>query len=76
MTSNLTLYRLLVKLGATEAEAETAASVDVSALATKQDLQLALAEFGQTLAWKIIGAMVSLTGIYALIVAWLTRGRP
>ena len=35
---NMTLYRLLVKQGATEQEAEEAAKVDASLLATKADL--------------------------------------
>lgn len=35
---NMTLYRLLVKQGASETEAEAAASVDASQLATKADL--------------------------------------
>jgi len=72
-TTNLPLYRYLVSHGATEADAEAAASLETSALATKQDLALALAQFESRLAWKVIGAMVSLTGIFALIVAWLTR---
>lgn len=37
-TNNLALYRLLVRFGATEPEAESAANVDDTALATKQDL--------------------------------------
>jgi hypothetical protein len=73
-TTNLPLYRILVKSGATEAEAEAAAvSFDPLELATKRDL----AEFESRLAWKIggliVGAMVSMTGIFALIVGWLTR---
>jgi hypothetical protein len=75
--SNLALYRLLVKFGATEDEAETAATLDASTLATKADiadLKVALASLEAALAWKVITAMVSLTGIFALIVAWLTRG--
>jgi hypothetical protein len=35
---NLPLYRLLVKVGASEAEAEEAARMDTSALVTKADL--------------------------------------
>lgn len=85
MTStNLTLYRLLVKFGASEADAEAAVAVDLSALATKQDLLLAttdlqkqIIDLERQLAWKIggliIGAMVSMTGLFALIVAWMTR---
>lgn len=41
MTStNLPLYRLLVKFGASEADADSAASLDDTRLATKADLQL------------------------------------
>jgi hypothetical protein len=41
MTStNLPLYRLLVKFGASEADADSAASLDDARLATKADLQL------------------------------------
>ena len=41
MTStNLPLYRLLVKFGANEAEADAAATLDETHLATKADLQL------------------------------------
>lgn len=76
-TVNMPLYRLLIKLGAVDAEAETAASFDASGLATKQDITTALAEFEARLAWKIgtliVGAMVSMTGIFAIIVGWLVR---
>jgi len=77
-TTNLPLYQILIRLGATipEAEAAVAASaVDVAVLATKLDLRVALAEFEARLAWKIgaliVGAMVSMTGIFALIVGWM-----
>jgi len=73
-TTNLALYRLLLKFGATDPEAEAAAQIDTTTLATKLDL----AQLEAALAWKlgaaIVGAMVSMTGIFALIVAWLTRG--
>lgn len=73
-TTNLPLYRFMVKLGATEQEAEAASvSFDPLQLVTKRDL----AEFEARLAWKmggvIIGAMVSMTGIFALIVGWLVK---
>jgi hypothetical protein len=37
-TNNLTLYRVLVKLGATDTEAESAATLDTSTLATGAQL--------------------------------------
>lgn len=59
--------------GATDAEAEQAVVLDTSTLATKQDL----AAFEARLAWRIggmiIGAMLSMTGIFAVIVGWLVR---
>src|SRR6188768_3940 len=54
-SSNLTLYRVLVKLGADEAAAEQAAQLDTAALATKADLAELKAELfkhtTQTLVW-------------------------
>lgn len=76
MTSNLTLYRLLVKFGATETEAAAAATLDATTVATKADiaeLKTALAALEASLAWKIVGAMAGLTGIFAVIVRWLTK---
>ena len=75
--TNLALYQILVNLGASKAEAEAASKVDVSTLATKQDLTSALAEFEARLAWKIggliVGGIVSMTGIFAIIVGWMVR---
>jgi hypothetical protein len=83
-TINLPLYRFLVDHGATEDQAEAAASFDVSALATKgdlQDLRLAtkadLLAFEARLGWRIgtlvVSSLVSLTAIFALIVGWMVR---
>lgn len=76
-TNNLALYRLLMKFGASAEEAESAAAVDVSALATKADLHIALAEFEARLAWKIggliVGALISMTGLFAIIVNWVIK---
>ena len=75
-TTNLALYRILVKVGATEAEAETAATLDATTVATKGDiaeLKTAIAAMEASLAWKIVGAMVALTGIFAVIVRWLAK---
>lgn len=73
-TTNLALYRFMVEHGATPQEAEAAAiSFDPLELVTRRDL----AEFESRLAWKIgaliIGAMVSMTGIFAIIVGWLVH---
>lgn len=75
-TSNLTLYRLLVKFGASEGEAEQAATLDATTVATKADiadLKTQLAALEASLAWKIVGAMVGLAGIFALIVRWIAK---
>lgn len=61
---NLPLYRLLLKTGATEAEAEEAARVDHTDLVTKADLlalEVRLQKF-------IMQAMVGMTAIFAFIV--------
>ncbi len=70
-TTNLALYRLLVKLGAADGEAETAATVDASALATKQDLALALADLKADLTWRFIVVMGAQIAIFSAIVAAL-----
>jgi len=75
--TNLPLYQLLTKFGATPDEAAAAVKFDTSALATKHDiaeLKILIAESQNAIAWKVIGAMVSLTGMFALIVGWMTRG--
>ena len=67
------LYEVLRKLGASDVEARAAsrAVLDENRLATKQDL----AELEARLAWKIgtaiVGSMVSMTGIFAIIVGWI-----
>jgi hypothetical protein len=63
-TQNIALYRLLVKLGASEGDAEAAAALDTSLLATKQDLSQLKAEL---IMWQV-GIMVAMTGIFAAIV--------
>jgi hypothetical protein len=74
VTSSLALYKLLVKLGASEPDAEAAATLDVAALATKEDLlrlEVTLhRELSAQTRW-VIGAMVGLTGIFAAIVKLL-----
>jgi hypothetical protein len=67
ITNNLTLYRLLVKFGASEVDAEAAANVDTSALATKADL----ADLKAELTWRFIVVMGAQTAIFSAIVAAL-----
>jgi hypothetical protein len=62
-TTNLPLYRLLVKFGASDAEAEAAVIADESHLATKADL----AELEARLQRWTIQTMGVLTGIYLAI---------
>lgn len=77
-TQNLALYRALLDLGVSEPQAQTASAfVDESQLATKSDIQsleLAIAKLDASLAWKVIGAMVALAGLFSGIVAILLRG--
>jgi hypothetical protein len=67
------LYEVLRKLGTSDVDARAAsrAVLDENRLATKQDL----AELEARLAWKIgtaiVGSMVSMTGIFAIIVGWI-----
>lgn len=72
MTTNLTLYRLLVKFGADVSDAEAATTIDTSALATKSDLmelRLAtkadLAELKAGLSRLLVILLVAMTGIFA-----------
>lgn len=60
---NMTLYRLLVKQGATEAEAEQAASVDASQLATKADLKAALTELKASMLMWFLAMLIAQTGL-------------
>lgn len=64
---NMTLYRLLVKAGASEADAEDAARLDASNLITKADLL----ELEARLQRFIIQALVGMTAIFSLIVGLL-----
>ncbi len=73
-TTNLPLYRFLLQHGASEKDAEAASiSFDPLELVTKRDL----AEFEARLAWKIggivVGALVSMTGLFTVIVNWLVK---
>jgi len=71
MSTNLPLYRLLVKGGASETEAEAAATFDTSALATKADLTTAIADLKAELTWRFIVIMGAQTAIFSAIVAAL-----
>jgi hypothetical protein len=65
------LYEVLRKLGASESDARAAsrAVLDESRLATKQDLS----ELEARLTWRTCTAMVSMTGIFAIIVGLMQR---
>jgi hypothetical protein len=68
---NMALYRLLLKVGASEAEAEQAAQFDASELATKADLlalKTDLLKVQADLQKFIIQAMLGMTAIFAIIV--------
>jgi hypothetical protein len=73
MPVNMTLYRLLVKQGATEADAEQAAKVDAAHLVTSIDLTAQLAELKASLLMWIITLLIAQTG---LIFAVLRFVRP
>ena len=68
-TNNLTLYRVLVKLGANDTEAEQAATLDTT-LATKADLadlRTAMAEMKSDLIKWNVGTLVTMTGLVTLL---------
>lgn len=60
---NIALYRLLVQMGASEADAEQAARIDTSDLATKADLANLKAEL---IKWNV-GTLLALTTIMAAL---------
>jgi hypothetical protein len=73
--TNMALYNILVKeLGVSPTEAEKASSVDVSSLATKQDLELAVTRLENSIKssqveimkWMLVttvGTMIGLAGL-------------
>lgn len=71
--TNLALYRLLVTMGANEAEAEAAASADVSQLVTKQDLKQQIAELKASVMIVTVSVMGAQTAIIGILL-WITRG--
>ena len=72
---NMALYRLLVKRGATEAEAEEAARLDASELATKADLAELKAEV-HALKWMFGVTWALLVLILGAVLQLLLRGTP
>jgi len=64
---NMTLYRLLLKTGASEADAEAAARIDTSDLATKADL----AELKASLLMWIIGIVFTALGLQGGVLIFL-----
>jgi hypothetical protein len=76
---NMTLYRLLVKFGASEAEAEMAAQLDTTQLVTKADLKAEVSELKADLLKWTIGIVVSVAGIQAALIIFavslLLRGK-
>lgn len=73
MPINMTLYRLLLKMGAEEADAEAAARIDASELVTKADLKADLADLKSSLLIWIVTLFVGQT---ALLLTVLRMMRP
>jgi len=70
---NMTLYRLLLKTGASETDAEAAARIDTSDLATKADL----AELKASLLMWIVGIVFTALGLQGgLLVFLFTHYKP
>jgi hypothetical protein len=65
VTMNMTLYRLLLKTGASEADAEVAArtEIDTANLVTKADLTAAIHELKSSLLMWMIGIVFTAMGI-------------
>jgi len=69
---NMALYRLLLKAGATEDEAEAAARLEGAAdLATKADLRLEMAQLKADLQRFILQTMIAMTAIFVAAVTAL-----
>jgi hypothetical protein len=60
-----------MKLGASESDAEAAASADESHLVTKADLRAALADLKADLMWRVLVLLGAQTAILSAIVAAL-----
>jgi len=70
---NMTLYRLLVQMGASEPDAEAAARVDTSDLATKADLAELKASLLMWMVGIIFGAMSIQTGLFIFVLTHYAR---
>jgi hypothetical protein len=73
-TNNLTLYRVLTKLGVNETEAENATTFDAATMVTKADLaelraatRADLAELKADLIKWNVGTLVTMTGLVAVL---------
>jgi hypothetical protein len=63
----MALYRVLVRHGASETEAEAAASVDTSQLVTKADLLAALADVKASMQMWMITALIAQTALLLIV---------
>jgi hypothetical protein len=70
-TMNMTLYRLLLKTGANEADAEAAARIDTTDLVTKADLTAAINALRADLLKWMIGLLISALGLQAGLLLFL-----
>jgi hypothetical protein len=68
---NMTLYRLLLKTGATEADAEAAARLETSDLVTKADLVAAINELKASLLMWIVGIVFTALGLQGGVLIFL-----
>jgi hypothetical protein len=74
---NMTLYRLLLKTGATEADAEAAARIDTSDLVTKADLVAAINELKASLLMWIVGIVFTALGLQSgVLIVLFTHYKP
>jgi hypothetical protein len=68
---NMALYRLLLKIGANEADAEAAARVDISELVTKADLKAEVADLKAELLKWTIGIVFTAIGVQTALIAFM-----
>jgi hypothetical protein len=68
---NMALYRVLVKQGVAEQEAEAAAALDASGLATKAELQAGLAELKVDLLKWTVAIVYSAIGLQTALIYFL-----
>ena len=77
-TTNLPLYRALVKLGISDVDAQAAVTIDRADLATKADLQTELLSLHQQIRIEVaelkadlikwqVGTLIAMAAIYAAI---------